>query len=440
MSAQETTSPSTPATTSPTSSAATSPKIPEHDPAQVHVDPYSVPLDKLDVSNPYLFAADVQWPWFKRLRDEAPVHFCAESEFGPYWSITRYEDIMTVDTSHKIFSSEPAITIRDQDDDFQLPMFIAMDRPKHDVQRNTVSPAVGADALRHFGPIIRERTRDVLDNLPVGVPFNWVDKVSIELTTRMLATLFDFPYEERSKLTWWSDLTTTLPGQGMVETEDEWKQGMLSCLEYFIGLWNQRAKEPPANDFISRLVHGEATKDMEPMEYLGNLLLLIVGGNDTTRSTMSASVLCLDKHPDQFAELKANPELIPDMVSETIRWQTPLAHMRRTALEDTELGGQTINKGDKVVMWYVSGNRDERFFDQPNDYDIHRENVRKHLSFGFGIHRCMGNRLAELQLHTLWEEILERFDRIEVVGEPDRTMSVFVKGYRNLEVILHPRH
>ncbi|MDP5054208.1 MAG: cytochrome P450 [Congregibacter sp.] len=432
MSAQE--------TASVTTSATTSSKIPEHDPAQVHVDPYSVPLDKLDVSNPYLFAADVQWPWFKRLRDEAPVHFCAESEFGPYWSITRYEDIMTVDTSHKIFSSEPAITIRDQDDDFQLPMFIAMDRPKHDVQRNTVSPAVGADALRHFGPIIRERTRDVLDNLPVGVPFNWVDKVSIELTTRMLATLFDFPYEERSKLTWWSDLTTTLPGQGMVETEDEWKQGMLSCLEYFIGLWNQRAKEPPANDFISRLVHGEATKDMEPMEYLGNLLLLIVGGNDTTRSTMSASVLCLDKHPDQFAELKANPELIPDMVSETIRWQTPLAHMRRTALEDTELGGQTINKGDKVVMWYVSGNRDERFFDQPNDYDIHRENVRKHLSFGFGIHRCMGNRLAELQLHTLWEEILERFDRIEVVGEPDRTMSVFVKGYRNLEVILHPRH
>lgn len=419
--------------------ASSSPKIPEHDPAQVNVDPYSLPLENIDVSNPYLFEADVQWAWFKRLRDEAPVHFCAESEFGPYWSITRYEDIMTVDTSHQIFSSEPAITIRDQDDDFQLPMFIAMDRPKHDVQRKTVSPTVGADALRYFQPIIRERTRDVLDNLPVGEPFNWVEKVSIELTTRMLATLFDFPYEERSKLTWWSDMTTTLPGQGMVETEDEWKKEMLSCLEYFIGLWNQRAQEPPANDFISRLVHGEATKDMEPMEYLGNLLLLIVGGNDTTRSTMSSSVLCLDRNPKQFAEIKADPSLIPDMVSETIRWQTPLAHMRRTALEDTELGGQKIRKGDKVVMWYVSGNRDERVFDNPDEYDIHRENLRKHLSFGFGIHRCMGNRLAEMQLHTLWEEILERFDRIEVVGEPERTMSVFVKGYKTLNVILHPK-
>lgn len=413
--------------------------IPTHDPSQVDIDPYSLPLEKLDVANPFLFQADKQWSWFKRLRDEAPVHFCEDSLFGPYWSVTRYDDIMTVDTSHKLFSSEPAITIRDPEDDFVLPMFIAMDRPKHDVQRSTVSPTVGAEALRGFAPIIRERTEDVLDNLPVGEPFNWVEHVSIELTTRMLATLFDFPFEERSKLTWWSDITTTLPGLGLVETEEEWRQEMLGCLEYFIGLWNQRAKEPPKSDFISRLVHGEATKDMEPMEYLGNLLLLIVGGNDTTRSTMSSSVLCLDRNPQQFTDLKADPSLIPTMVSETIRWQTPLAHMRRTALEDVELNGQTIRKGDKVVMWYLSGNRDERFFDDPDAYNMHRENLRKHLSFGFGIHRCMGNRLAELQLHTLWEEILKRYERIEVVGEPQRSLSVFVKGYTELPVVLHPK-
>jgi len=235
-------------------------------------------------------------------------------------------------------------------------------------------------------------------------------------------------------------MATTIPGpQGMVDTEEEWRQEMLGCLQYFVELWNQRAAEEPKNDFISRMVHGESTRDMEPMEYLGNLLLLIVGGNDTTRSTMSASVLCLDRNPQQMAQLREDPSLIPTMVSETIRWQTPLAHMRRTALEDTELGGQTIRKGDKVVMWYVSGNRDERFFDRPGDFDMHRANLRKHLSFGFGIHRCMGNRLAELQLHTLWEEILERFERIEVVGEPQRTLSVFVKGYTELPVILHPR-
>jgi len=413
--------------------------LPIHDREQVNVDPYSLPLAQINVANPFLFQGDRHWEWFRRLRDEAPVHYCQDSIFGPYWSITRYDDIMKVDTSHQLFSSEPAITIRDPDDDFTLPMFIAMDRPKHDIQRATVSPTVGAEALRNFAPMIRERTQDVLDNLPIGEPFNWVEKVSIELTTRMLATLFNFPFEERSKLTWWSDITTTLPGLGLVDTEEEWKQEMLGCLEYFIGLWNQRAQEPPAGDFISRLVHGEATRNMEPMEYLGNLLLLIVGGNDTTRSTMSASVLCMDKDPEQFAAVKGDQSLIPDMVTETIRWQTPLAHMRRTALEDVELGGQTIRKGDKVVMWYVSGNRDERFFKNPDRYDIRRENIRKHLAFGFGIHRCMGNRLAELQLHTLWEEILKRFDRVEVVGEPQRTLSVFVKGYTDLPVILHPK-
>ena len=410
----------------------------EHDPEQIHVDPASVAIEDLLVANPHLFENDVHWDWFKRLRDEAPVHFYADKNFGPYWSVTRYEDIMKVDTSHDVFSSEPTITIRDQLDDFELPMFIAMDRPKHDVQRKTVNPTVGPQALREFAPIIRERTQDVLDHLPVGEPIDWVKNVSIELTTRMLATLFDFPFEDRSKLTYWSDLTTSMPGE-MVDTQDEWKAEMLGCLEYFIGLWNQRASEPEKSDFISRLVHGESTKDMDPMEYLGNLLLLIVGGNDTTRSTMSASVLCLDKNPEQFAALQADPTLIPDMVSETIRWQTPLAHMRRTALEDVELNGQTIRKGDKVVMWYVSGNRDERMFKNPDAYDIHREDLRKHLSFGFGIHRCMGNRLAELQLHTLWEEILKRYDRIEVVGEPKRSCSVFVKGYREMQVILHPK-
>jgi cytochrome P450 len=402
------------------------------------LDPYTLPLESMDVGNPFLFAHDAQGKWFERLRDEAPVHYCADSFFGPYWSVTRYEDIMTVDTSHEIYSSEPAITIRDTQDTFPLPMFIAMDRPKHDEQRKVVSPVTGADNLRKFEPIIRERTIDVLDKLPVGETFDWVDRVSIELTTRMLATLFDFPFEERRKLTHWSDVSTAIPGMGLIDSEEDRQQGMLECLEYFTELWNQRVSKPPSNDLISMLAHGEATKNMPPMEYLGNLILLIVGGNDTTRSTMTASAYCLDKNPTEFAKLKSDHSLIDLMVSETIRWQTPLAHMRRIANEDTELGGQTIKAGDKVIMWYVSGNRDERFFDNPNDFIIGRENHRKHLAFGFGIHRCMGNRLAELQLRILWEEILKRFDKIEVVEEPERTVSSFVHGFTSMQVRLHP--
>ena len=402
-------------------------------------DPYQLPLESIDVANPYLFAADTQGRWFKRLRDEAPVHYCADSFFGPYWSVTRYDEIMQVDTSHEIFSSEPAITIRDTELEFPLPMFIAMDRPKHDEQRKVVSPVTGAENLRLFEPIIRERTIDVLDNLPVGESFDWVERVSIELTTRMLATLFDFPFDERRKLTRWSDVATAIPGMELIDSEEQRQEELLGCLEYFTRLWNERVKLPPSNDLISMLAHGEATRNMPPMEYLGNLVLLIVGGNDTTRSTMTASVLALHKNPDEFSKLKAQPDLIDSMVAETVRWQTPLAHMRRMAKVDTELGGQQIKAGDKVVMWYVSGNRDERFTDNPDAFMIERPNVRKHLSFGFGIHRCMGNRLAELQLRILWEEILQRFERVEVIGEPVRTVSSFVHGYTAMPVKLHPK-
>ena len=405
---------------------------------QVKVDPYSIPLAELNVANPFLFANDVHWPWFKRLRDEAPVHYCAESFFGPYWSVSRYEEIMTVDTSHDVFSSEPNIVISDPLEDFPLPMFIAMDRPKHDEQRKVVAPVTGPQNLKNFEPIIRERTIDVLENLPLGEPFNWVEKVSIELTTRMLATLFDFPFEERAKLTYWSDVTTAVPGMGLIDSDEERKTIMLECLEYFTGLWNERVNAPPKGDLISMLAHGEATKNMSPVEYLGNLVLLIVGGNDTTRNTMSASILNLANNPDQFERLVADQDLIPSMVAETVRWQTPLAHMRRTAKVDTELGGKQIKAGDKVVMWYLSGNRDERAFDRPDEFIIDRPDVRKHLAFGFGIHRCMGNRLAELQLRVLWEEILKRFERIEVVGEVERSFSTFVHGYTALPVILHP--
>lgn len=405
---------------------------------QIKIDPYTLPLADIDIANPFLFGHDLQEKWFKRLRDEAPVHYCADSFFGPYWSVCRYEHIMQVDTSHDIYSSEPAITIRDTQDTFPLPMFIAMDRPKHDAQRAVVSPVTGAENLRTFEPIIRERTIDVLDNLPVGESFDWVDRVSIELTTRMLATLFDFPFEERRKLTHWSDVSTAIPGMGLIDSEEDRQREMLDCLNYFTNLWNERVEQPPGNDLISMLAHGEATKDMSPMEFLGNLVLLIVGGNDTTRSTMTASVYCLHNNPGQFAKLCADHERIDAMVSETIRWQTPLAHMRRTAKVDTELGGQQIKAGDKVIMWYVSGNRDERFFDNPNEFDMDRANLRKHLSFGFGIHRCMGNRLAELQLRVLWQEILKRFERIEVVAEPERTVSSFVHGYTGMQVRVHP--
>jgi cytochrome P450 len=407
-------------------------------PAHAEVpDPNTLPLDALNPARPEAFAAGRELEFFARLRREEPVHYTAESLFGPYWSVTRYNDIMAVDTSHETFSSEPSITIVDPEDDFRLPMFIAMDPPKHDKQRKVVSPIVAGPNLAALEPLIRERAGQILDALPLGEEIDWVDKVSIELTSMTLATLFDTPQADRRKLTRWSDVATARPGFGVVDTEEERRAELMECVGYFMQLWNARVNAEPRSDLISMLAHGEATRDMDQMEYLGNLLLLIVGGNDTTRNTITGSVLALSQNPHEEAALRANPGLIPNMVSETLRWQTPLAHMRRRAVRDVELGGKTIRAGEKVVMWYVSGNRDEAVIERPDDFWIGRPRVRQHLSFGFGIHRCVGNRLGELQLKVIWEEILERFSRIEVVGEPIRVASTFVRGYKRLPVVLH---
>ena len=400
---------------------------------------FSIPLEDINIVDVEMWRNETYWPYFERLRRDDPVHWHPEGqhEDGPFWSVTKYNDIMAVDTNHEAFSSDTNITLFDQKDDFKMPMFIAMDPPKHDEQRKTVSPIVSPMNLATLEPLIRSRIQNTLDNLPINEPFDWVDRVSIELTTQMLATLFDFPFEDRRKLTRWSDIATAGPESGLFVTEDpemERRMELFQCVEYFSRLWEERAKLPPKPDLISLLAHGESTKNMDRMEYLGNLVLLIVGGNDTTRNSMTGSVLALSQHPDQEAKLRANPDLIPSMVSETIRWQTPLAHMRRTATRDIELGGKMIKKGDKVVMWYVSGNRDETVIENPNAYIIDRERPRQHLSFGFGIHRCVGNRLAELQLRILWEEILPRFPKIEVLGEPKRVPSNFVKGYEQMMV------
>ncbi|MBX3706684.1 MAG: cytochrome P450 [Pseudomonadales bacterium] len=409
---------------------------------ELQLDPYKYPLEALNPAQPGLFRLDAHLPILKRLREEDPVHYTAESEFGPYWSVTRYEDIKYVDMHHEIFSSEGGITIGDQDEDFTLPMFIAMDPPKHDVQRKVVAPVAGPRNLAALEPTIRGRVCDILDGLPRNQTFNWVDHVSIELTTQMLATLFDFPFEDRRKLTRWSDVATAAPGTGIIETEDQRRAELLECLEYFTRLWHERAARPePGNDLVSMMAHNPATRDMinRPMEYLGNLILLIVGGNDTTRNSLSGGVLALNQFPAEYDKLRADPSLIPNMVAEIIRWQTPLAHMRRRALVDTELGGKVIKAGDKVVMWYVSGNRDPEMFDNPDAFIIDRPNARSHMSFGFGIHRCMGNRVGEMQLRIAWEEILKRFHKVEVVGEPVRTHSSFVKGYIELPVRLIER-
>ena len=408
--------------------------------AQARAEAFAMPLDQIDVSKPRLFQDDSVGHYFERLRRDAPVHYQTNAINGGFWSVTKYKDIMQVDTNHAVYSSDwglGGITLFDEPMAERRPSFIAMDPPLHDEQRKSVSPIVAPGNLAVLAETIRSRTASVLDGLPRNETFNWVDRVSIELTTQMLATLFDFPFEDRRLLTWWSDVATSMPGAGRLVPSKEARLAELDkCLAYFTRLWNQRVNAAPQSDLISMLAHASSTRGMSPHEFMGNLILLIVGGNDTTRNSMTGGLFALHQHPAEFAKLRANPSLIESMVPEIIRWQTPLAHMRRTALADAELGGKQIKKGDKVVMWYLSGNRDEEAIDNPNQFIIDRARPRQHLSFGFGIHRCVGNRLAEMQLKILWEEILKRFPAIEVVGEPKRVLSNFVRGFTHMPVRL----
>ncbi len=412
--------------------------------APVQLDPsddaWSMPLDKIDVSQPRLYQDDIWEDHFARLRRDDPVHYTKDGMYGSFWSVTKYKDIMQVDTNHHVYSSDATmggIAIRDVPMDFRRPSFISMDPPKHDAQRKVVSPIVAPMNLARMSSTIRERACRILDSLPRGEVFDWVDLVSVELTTQMLATLFDFPFEERRKLTYWSNVASVNTRAGTEIDSDAKRDAVLQqAVEYFSVLWRERAAQPPRPDLISMLAHGEATRDLpsRPAEFLGNLMLLIVGGNDTTRNSISGGLLALNKFPEQYAKLRANPDLIPSLVPEIIRWQSPVIHMRRTALTDAELGGKQIKAGDKVVMWYISGNRDEEGIEKADQFIIDRARPRQHLSFGFGIHRCVGNRLAEMQLTILWEEILKRFPVIEVMEEPTRSYSNLIHGIVSMPV------
>jgi cytochrome P450 len=398
----------------------------------------SLDLATLDMSDPEWYRADTWHEPFAKLRREDPVHFCPDSEFGPYWSVTKYNDIMQVELDAATYSNQVGgIQVRDPKPGLETESFIRMDPPRHTVERKTVAPIVAPFNLKNMTATIRQRTQLVLDELPHNEEFDWVDTVSIELTTMMLATLFDFPWEDRRKLTYWSDLaifTDFDAPDAMVRSEEERFEELKKMAKYFKVLWDERKAQEPRFDLISMLAHGPETQNMSLREFIGNLALLIVGGNDTTRNSMSGGLYYLNQNPAEWEKLRADAELLPKLVAETIRYQTPVIHMRRTALKDTELGGKQIRKGDKVEMWYVSGNRDGEVIDRPDDFIVDRRKARQHLSYGAGIHRCVGDRLADLQLQILWEEILNRDLKIEVLDEPTRMASNFIRGIRKLPV------
>ena len=396
-------------------------------------------LTSIDVSDPRLYQDDTWHELFAQLRRDDPVHYCEASPFGPYWSVTRYDDIFAVELDHANYSSSSelgGIQITDQPLGQEFANFIRMDPPGHTAHRRTVAPIVAPSNLANFEPLIRKRTADVLDALPRNETFDWVERISTDLTNMMLATLFDFPWEDRTRLTWWSDvaIANVDSPDAVVHSQQERVSELTKMGEYFRKLWDARAAARPAFDLISMLSHSEATRNLQARKFIGTIALLIVGGNDTTRNSMTGGLMALVENPEQFESVRARRELVPNLVSEIIRYHSPVLHMRRTARNDVELAGRRIAKGDKVVMWYISGNRDESKIDRADAFIVDRAKPRQHLAFGAGIHRCVGDRLAEQQIRILWEEILHRDLRFDMMGPPQRLYSNFIRGIRSLPV------
>lgn len=396
-----------------------------------------IPIEEVDVSSPALFEQDEWCAYFRRLRHECPVHYCSSSPYGPYWSITRFDDIQAIELDYQSFSSDSArggIRI----DNRLRESFISSDPPRHTIERKTIAPVASPTNLAGYEIDIRKRTKMLLASLPRNETFDWAEKVSSELTVMMLATLFDFPFEQRTKLAHWSDafICDYAAPDAIVRTDEERLTLLQQMAASFRELWDERISQDPKLDLISMMAHNPSMSEMSPSQYIGNLVLLLVGGYDTTKNSMTGGLLALSENPDQWMNLKTNPALITSMIGEIIRYQTPIIHMCRTATRDVDFNGKMIRKDDRVVLWYISANRDEAAIDSPDKFIIDRPRPHKHLSFGAGIHRCVGDRLANLQLRILWEEILEQNLTIEVVGRPIRQYSNFIRGISHLPVRL----
>ena len=396
-------------------------------------------LAKLDPSLSQRFADGTADAVFARLRQEAPVHYCPESAFGPFWSISCYDDIAAIEAQPLVFSSEAkhgGVSIIDINpaEATYFESFIMMDPPSHSGKRRVIAPAFAPSEMGRLSASIRDRTAAKLDGLPLGQPFDWVSTVSIDLTIDMLAILFDFPWEERHKLRVWSDAITSL--EMMRNAPEQRVALMFEMAGRFHSLWQERAAAEQGPDLLSMMIHSSELSQMDAAEFMGNMATLIVGGNDTTRNSMSGMVEAFGRWPAEWDKLRAQPDLIPNAASEIIRWQSPAIHMRRTALEDVDFKGHQIRKGDKVVLWYISANREEEIFPDGERFLVDRSNARRHLSFGYGIHRCVGARLAELQLQILLEEMLNRELRVTLAGPVEREPHPFLAIIKSAPVVL----
>ncbi len=402
---------------------------------------------KPDLKDPDLYLREEHHDVFRRLRTEAPVYWNPEADSTGFWAITRYDDIEAISKNPYLFSSAKEMGGHRIFNETEIggnateARMISMDPPEHAGYRRMVTPGFVPKRISSMEDRIRTRVTRLLDNLPKSGEAEFISAVAAALPIEVLAELFGVPESDGAKLFEWSNATVG-EDDPELRVSDEYMHKCLSEMAaYSAGLWQQRL-EKPGDDLISMLAHSKIDgQSMSFPTYIGTFILLVVAGNETTRNSISGGLLALSENPAERQKLLDDPSLIPSAVQEIVRWVSPVLHMRRTATEDTEIRGQKIRKGDKVVMWYASANRDEDAFDDPYRFDVTRytkPDAATQLGFGVGQHFCLGSRLAELQLKVLFEELLRRFPDMHVSGPVRRLRSNFIYGIKDMPVRYTP--
>ena len=404
----------------------------------------STELLHVDLADPGHYERDAARGLFARLREERPIWWSPGPDGRGFWSILRYQDIVTVSKNPRLFSSARHLgghRIHDEADEeitqgLEATM-LSMDPPEHNTYRGVVAPAFTAERIRRMEASIRARVTALLDRIAPHGECEFISSVAAELPIQVIAELLGVPQEDRLRLFEWSNALVGEDDPDMRRSAEHIRQCTKEMGAYALKLWRERLRRP-GDDLVSLLVSTEIDGEvMSVPRYFATFFLLVIAGNESVRNSISGGLLALSRHPEQRRRLIETPALLPLAVKEIVRWVSPFLHMRRTATEDTELAGQRIAKGDKVVLWYLSGNFDEEVFEQPERFDVARSGPQ-HLAFGQGQHYCLGWRLAELQLTVLFQELLRRFPDMEPCGPIRRVRSSFVNGIKEMPVRFTP--
>ncbi|MFG2562755.1 cytochrome P450 [Streptomyces sp. NPDC048496] len=410
-----------------------------------------MPLDEVDLADNDNFLDGVTpWRMFHTLRHEDPVHWQPEeAPNSGFWAVTRHEDIATVDRDAETFTSTKFVNLEEVDEDQikKRASILELDGVRHRAMRSLLQRQFGQGVINQYTDFLRGLTATTLDTALTKGTFDFVADVSADFPINVLARLLDVPPEDNQRLIDWGNriIGNTDPDYAdvLLHSADSEKYrdlpfrspASIEVFEYGRELARRR-RGGTGTDLVSKLVN-ETPRDGIPLseqDFDNYFLLLVVAGNETTRHTISHSMLALIQHPEQLARLQADPSLIPNAVEEFLRWASPIYHFRRTATRDAELGGKQVKEGDKVVMWYASGNRDEKVFGNPYDFDVTRAD-NDHVTFGKGSpHLCLGNLLARTEIRIMFEELIPRLADIRLAGDVPRVRSNFVNGIKKLPV------